>query len=90
MAILNIPSYLQSKIENRSSIVMEEGYIYEFIERLIEINPELTNILLDNNKKIRKFIKIFINGKDIRFLKNENSFVNKDDEVTILTAVAGG
>ena len=90
MPIINIPSYLQSKLENRSEIYMEEGYIYQHINQLIEINPELNEILLDKNNNLRRFIKIFINGKDIRFLNSEKTFVKKNDQVTILTAVAGG
>ena len=60
------------------------------MQLLIELNPELNDILLDKQKKLRKFVKIFINGKDIRFIDNEKSFVNDKDQVTIITAVAGG
>ena len=90
MPKINIPSYLQSKLDKNTQIFFEEGYIYELLQLLIEINPELNDILLDKQKKLRKFIKIFINGKDIRFIDNEKSFVSNEDQVTIITAVAGG
>ena len=90
MPKINIPSYLQSKLDKNTEIFFKEGYIYELLQLLIEINPELNDILLDNQKKLRKFVKIFINGKDIRFIDNEKSFVQDKDQVTIITAVAGG
>ena len=90
MPTVSIPSYLQSKLENKKEISFKEGYIYEILENLIEMNIELREILLDNDNKLRRYIKIFINGKDIRFLDDEKSFVKINDQVTILTAVAGG
>lgn len=90
MPKINIPSFLQSKLDQNTEIFFKEGYIYELLQLLIEINPELNDILLDKQKKLRKFVKIFINGKDIRFIDNEKSFVNDKDQVTIITAVAGG
>ena len=90
MPKINIPSFLQSKLDQNTEIFFKEGYIYELLQLMIEINPELNDILLDKQKKLRKFVKIFINGKDIRFIDNEKSFVNDKDQVTIITAVAGG
>ena len=90
MPKINIPSFLQSKLDQNTEIFFKEGYIYELLQLLIELNPELNDILLDKQKKLRKFVKIFINGKDIRFIDNEKSFVNDKDQVTIITAVAGG
>ena len=78
------------KLDKNTEIFFKEGYIYELLQLLIEINPELNDILLDKQKKLRKFVKIFINGKDIRFIDNEKSFVQDKDQVTIITAVAGG
>jgi len=46
--------------------------------------------ILDNTGNLQRFIRIYINGKDIRFLDQFNTSLNDGDEVLILPAVTGG
>ena len=52
--------------------------------------PEIKDRLRDENGVLRKFINIFLNGKDIRLAAGENTEVMDNDEISILPAIAGG
>ena len=52
--------------------------------------PGLESNLLDGAGEVRKFVNIYINDEDIRFLDKLETVVSEGDEVAILPAVAGG
>lgn len=62
----------------------------EVVEGLIAEYPGLEANLIDDEGAIRKFVNVYINDEDIRFLNKLDTQVNGGDEVTILPAVAGG
>ena len=46
--------------------------------------------LCDENGALRRFVNIYINEEDIRFLKGESTSLKDGDEVSIVPAIAGG
>jgi sulfur-carrier protein len=46
--------------------------------------------LLDDKGEIRRFVNIYLNGDDVRFLDQLNSKVKDGDEISIVPAIAGG
>jgi molybdopterin synthase sulfur carrier subunit len=63
----------------------------EVLDSLIgEHGEEFKTKILDNAGNPQRHIRIYINGKDIRFLKKLNTPLNDGDEVLILPAVVGG
>ncbi len=51
---------------------------------------QLRNKIYDDNRKLRRFVNIYVNGKDIRFLNNIETKLNDGDQVAIVPAVGGG
>ena len=45
---------------------------------------------LTENGKVRRFVNIYVNDEDIRFMKSEETVVKDGDEVSIVPAIAGG
>ena len=52
--------------------------------------PGLESSLLDDKGGLRRFVNVYVNDEDIRFLDGANTAVGEGDEVAILPAVAGG
>jgi molybdopterin synthase sulfur carrier subunit len=51
---------------------------------------EFRSRILDENGKIKRFVNVYVNGKDIRFLSNLKTALSDGDEVSIIPAVGGG
>jgi molybdopterin synthase sulfur carrier subunit len=62
----------------------------EVIDDLERNHPGLRERLLDENGELRRFVNIFINGDDVRFLDQLSSKVKDGDDISIVPAIAGG
>jgi molybdopterin synthase sulfur carrier subunit len=88
--LIRIPTPLR-KLTAEAEIVSAEGKTIE--EILIHLNktyPGLSERICDENGNIRRFINIFLNDEDIRFLQDKATPVQEGDEISILPAIAGG
>lgn len=90
MVKVKIPGPLRKLAGGKDEIEVEAKNLKEVIEKLAEINPEMKNRLLDENGEIRRFINIYVNNEDIRFLKGLDTELKDGDEVSIIPAIAGG
>lgn len=52
--------------------------------------PGIRERIFDSDGKVRRFVNIYVNGDDIRFLSNLDTAVKDGDEVSIVPAIAGG
>lgn len=69
----------------------EGGTLKEIIEQGLAVNYDgIKDRLLDEKGNIRKFINIYVNKEDARFLNGLETKINKEDEVLIVPAVSGG
>jgi len=53
-------------------------------------HPGISDRLLDDHGELRRFVNIYLNGDDIRFLNQLNSTVKDGDDISIVPAIAGG
>ncbi|HTJ10221.1 MAG: ubiquitin-like small modifier protein 1 [Candidatus Binataceae bacterium] len=60
------------------------------IEDLEKRHPGMRERLLDDKGELRRFVNIYLNGDDIRFLNQLNSQVKDGDDISIVPAIAGG
>ena len=60
------------------------------IEDLERNHPGMRERLLDEGGELRRFVNIYLNGDDIRFLDQLNSKVKDGDDISIVPAIAGG
>ena len=85
-----IPTPLQKLTKNRTDVQASGSNIGELIDDLEKNFPGLKERICDETGKIRRFINIYVNEEDVRFLKQDNTSLKDGDEVSIIPAIAGG
>lgn len=87
---VRIPAPLQKLTENKAEVEVEASDIVELLENLDKRYKGLKTRICETNGKIRRFINIYVNNEDIRFLQGERTKLKDGDEVSIIPAIAGG
>jgi len=85
-----IPTPLQKFTADEASVELEATSVDGLIDALDGRYPGLKNRLCDENGKLRRFLNVYVNSEDIRFLENQATPLKSGDEVSIVPAVAGG
>lgn len=85
-----IPTPLQRLTENQAEVSVEGGDIREVISNLEVKFPGVKARLCDEHGALRRFVNIYLNEEDIRFLKGESTPLKDGDELSIVPAIAGG
>jgi molybdopterin synthase sulfur carrier subunit len=88
---VRIPTPLR-KLTAEKDIVEINGSnnVGDLIDTLEKTYPGIKERLVDEKGEVRRFINVFINDEDIRFLENKKSALKDGDEVSIVPAIAGG
>jgi sulfur-carrier protein len=87
---VRIPTPLRKLTLDQEVVQAEGKNVRELIESLEQSYPGLKERICDENSHIRRFVNIFLNDEDVRFLKNTETEVNPGDELSIVPAIAGG
>ena len=87
---VRIPTPLRKLTLNQEVVEAEGETIREVINSLESNYPGLKERICDDQDRIRRFVNIFLNDEDIRFLKESETPVKSGDEVSIVPAIAGG
>lgn len=91
MAIqVRIPTALRKLSEGKDVVEVEGANVGEVITNLRSSYPALAEQLVDESGKVRRFVNIFANDEDIRFLEELETELADGDEVSIVPAIAGG
>jgi molybdopterin synthase sulfur carrier subunit len=90
MPSVRIPTPLR-KLTNEIEVVQAAGStIGEILDHLDKAFPGLKERICDDTGNVRRFVNIFVNDEDIRFLEDKATPVKDSDEVSIVPAIAGG
>ncbi len=90
MASIRIPTPLR-KLTNELEVVQTSGAtIGEILDNLDKAFPGLNERICDEQGNVRRFVNIFVNDEDIRFLEDKATAVKDNDEISIVPAIAGG
>ena len=87
---VRIPTPLMKLTDNKAEVSAEGGSISEIINNLEDQFNGMKERICEENGAPRRFINIYINEEDIRFLEGENTAVKDGDEISIIPAIAGG
>lgn len=90
---VRIPTPLQKLTQDKAEVELEANDIKdirELIEKLGKEFPGIKERLCDESGKVRRFINIYVNEEDIRFLKLDKTPLKDGDSVSIIPAIAGG
>jgi MoaD family protein len=85
-----IPTPLQKFTGNEASVHVEASSVEDLLQALEARFPGILGRLCDENGKLRRFLNVYVNSEDIRFLDNQSTALADGDEVSIVPAVAGG
>jgi sulfur-carrier protein len=85
-----IPTPLQRLTQNQAEVSAEGSDIRELIDHLEGQFPGVKARLCDEQGALRRFVNIYVNEEDIRFLKGDTTPLKDGDEVSIVPAIAGG
>lgn len=87
---VTIPPPLRGLTHNADTVNAEGATVGELIADLDKNFPGIGDRILDANGTIRRFVNIYVNGEDVRFLEDKATPVKPTDEVSIVPAIAGG
>jgi len=85
-----IPTPLQKFTNEEASVSLEATSIDGLLQALEGRYPGIQGRLCDESGKLRRFLNLYVNSEDIRFLDNQATVLSDGDEVSIVPAVAGG
>jgi MoaD family protein len=85
-----IPTPLRNLTNNQAEVSAEGNTVSELIDQLSKSYNGLRDRLVDENGKVRRFVNIYVNEEDIRFLQGESTALKAGDQVSIVPAIAGG
>jgi molybdopterin synthase sulfur carrier subunit len=85
-----IPTPLQKFTGDRAMIECSGSNIDELINALENSCPGIKARICDEEGKPRRFLNLYVNSEDIRFLEGTETSLQDGDEVSIVPAVAGG
>jgi len=88
--VVRIPTPLQKLTGDKAEIAASGGTVQELLLDLERQYPGFKERLCDPQGKLRRFVNIYVNEEDIRFLKQESTPLKDGDEVSIIPAIAGG
>jgi sulfur-carrier protein len=86
---VKIPTQLRSATDGASQATVDGGTVGEVLDSLYERFVELRARIAEDGG-LRRFVNVYVDGEDIRFLDGLDTQVKDGDEITILPAVAGG
>lgn len=87
---VRIPTPLRKLTANQEEVKIEGSTVGEVLRNLDRAHPGIGERLLDSQGSIRKFVNIYVNDEDVRFLQNTDTKVKEGDELSIIPAIAGG
>ena len=87
---VRIPTPLRKLTGGADEVSAEGATIGELIDNLEAAHAGLKTRLCDDGGEIRRFVNIYVNDEDVRFLEGRDTQLNDGDEVSIVPAIAGG
>jgi molybdopterin synthase sulfur carrier subunit len=90
MATVRIPTPLRKLTQGQEVVTASASTISELIGALESQHPGIKERLLDDKGQVRRFVNIFVGDEDIRFLKQLDTPLGENAEVSIVPAIAGG
>ena len=90
MAIeVRIPTILRTYTDGEKSVTGEGDNLSELIDDLESSHPGIKERLIDDGD-LRRFVNVYVNDEDVRFLGGLEATLSDGDQVVVLPAVAGG
>lgn len=90
MAKVKIPTQLRTLTGGAEEVDASGSTLSELIENLEADHPGVKERLMDDGGQLRRFVNVYLNDEDVRFLDGLGTSIPDDARVSIIPAVAGG
>jgi len=87
---VKIPTPLRKITQGAGEIEISGNNILEMLNLMEKTYPGIKDRICDEHGELRRFVNIYVNQEDIRFLKGKETNLKDGDEVSIVPAIAGG
>ena len=87
---VRIPAPLRTLTADQELVSLEGATLADLVQNLEASYPGMRERLCEDDGELRRFVNVFVNGEDVRFLSGLASELAEGDEVSIVPAVAGG
>ena len=87
---VRIPSPLRTFTQNREEVAATGATVREVVADLERSYPGIGARLLDGEGRVRRYVNLFLNDEDVRFLRELDTPVKEGDRLVLVPAIAGG
>jgi molybdopterin converting factor small subunit len=85
-----VPTPLRKFTNEQETVTAQAGTVATLIADLERQYPGIAARLTDDQGELRRFVNVYVNEEDIRFLTGKDTPVSDGDAVSIVPAIAGG
>ena len=90
MSVVKIPTVLRPQVGGNKEVELAGATVGEVVDALTAAYPSLRSQLLTTDGDLNRFVNVYVNGQDVRYLDGLATAVAERDEVRLLPAMAGG
>ena len=87
---VKIPTVFRKFTDNQATVDVDGGTVAEIIKQLDSKHPGVRDQLLTETGELHRFVNVYVNDEDARYLEKLDTEVSDGDTVSILPSVAGG
>ena len=90
MSTVKFPAVLRANVGGAREVDAEGETIGDVLDGLVATYPSLRDQLFTEDGELNRFVNVYLNGQDVRYLDGRATAVDDRDEVRLLPAMAGG
>ena len=87
---VRVPTPLRKYTQGADEVSAQGVNVKAIVEDLEKHYPGIKERICDESGKVRRFVNVYVNGDDIRFLQNLDTALKEGDNIAIVPAIAGG
>jgi MoaD family protein len=90
VSTVKFPAVLRANVGGAREVDAAGSTIGEVLDQLVGTFPSLRDQLFTEDGELNRFVNVYVNGQDVRYLEGSSTPVAEADEVRLLPAMAGG
>jgi sulfur-carrier protein len=90
MSVVRLPAVLRPQADGQREIEVDGATVGAAVQSLVGRHPALASQLLSDDGELHRFVNVYLNGRDVRYLAGLDTPVDPRDEIRLLPAIAGG
>ena len=87
---VRVPTPLRKYTQGADEVNAQGSNVKSLVDDLEKNYPGIKERICDEAGKVRRFVNVYVNGDDIRFLQNLDTTLKEGDNISIVPAIAGG